>query len=184
MGRLTLSLFGTPEVRWDGRPVRFRTKKTLALFCYLVSEEGTHSRARLAEMLWSGTAESKRRATLRSALASLRHELAEAAGSPSRLSFIADRDTVEIRLGSEAELDLRVLEVAIKHVRGRPPEHGEPRRRQIETLRSGLAYYKGEFLRDFSVPDARDFEYWTETERATWRSRVGDAYARLFRLEM
>lgn len=50
MGRLDLSLLGTPEVRHAGQPLAFPTRKVLALLIYLVVEGGLPSREKLTTL--------------------------------------------------------------------------------------------------------------------------------------
>ena len=76
---LELSFLGTPEVRVTGRPVVFRTRRTLALLAYLALEGGNHSRAKLAGLLWPDADPAVGRANLRNALVYLRYGLGEAA---------------------------------------------------------------------------------------------------------
>src|SRR5215207_4843169 len=76
--RLSLRLLGPPETSIEeGRPLRFGTKKRLALLCYLATEGGRHPRRELAELLWPESEERRARTDLRSALAKLRKTLGE-----------------------------------------------------------------------------------------------------------
>src|SRR5215212_11952156 len=111
---MSISLLGPPEVSFEGRPLRFRIKKALALLCYLAAEGGSHPRRELAQLLWPQSDERHARTALRSALANLRKTLGE---DPAR-------DQEEVRenrlllvegdlLGVEPrgiDLDLRKLE--------------------------------------------------------------------------
>jgi DNA-binding SARP family transcriptional activator len=74
--QLSIKLLGPPEVSIEeGRPLRFGTKKSLALLCYLVAEGGRHPRRELAELLWPQSDIRHARTDLRSALAKLRKTL-------------------------------------------------------------------------------------------------------------
>src|SRR3712207_3231243 len=75
--RLSIRLLGPPEVSVGGRPLRFGTKKSLALLCYLAAEGRRHPRRELAELLWPESDERHARTDLRSALAKLRKTLGE-----------------------------------------------------------------------------------------------------------
>jgi DNA-binding SARP family transcriptional activator len=49
---LSIRLLGPPEVSFGEQPpLRFGTKKRLALLCYLAAEGGRHPRRELAELL-------------------------------------------------------------------------------------------------------------------------------------
>lgn len=67
MGKLKLVLLGLPEVLHNQRPVSFRTRKALGLLAYLAAEGRVHTRARLADLLWPGSAGSSGRVNLKSA---------------------------------------------------------------------------------------------------------------------
>src|SRR3954468_15483296 len=75
---LGIRLLGAPEVSFGEQPpLRFGTKKRLALLCYLAAEGGRHPRRELAELLWPQSEERRARTDLRSALANLRKALRE-----------------------------------------------------------------------------------------------------------
>ena len=66
MGKLTLNLLGPPEVSHDGRRVRFRARKALALLAYLAAE-GSRSRGEISALLWPASDERRDRTALSSA---------------------------------------------------------------------------------------------------------------------
>jgi DNA-binding SARP family transcriptional activator len=84
VGTLTLKLLGPPEVWHNGRPVRFRARKAVALLAYLAAESGRRRRGEIIELLWPGSDEAHGRAALRSALSSLRKALEESAEPSER----------------------------------------------------------------------------------------------------
>src|SRR3954471_7452294 len=100
--RLSIRLLGPPEVSFGEQPpLRFGTKKRLALLCYLAAEGGKHRRRELAELLWPDSEERHARTDLRSALANLRKVLREdttAHGKEARF-FVIEGDL----LGVEAK---------------------------------------------------------------------------------
>jgi DNA-binding SARP family transcriptional activator len=49
---LTATLLSTPTFSWQGEPVNPRSRKALALLCYLTVKRGSVSREQLAELLW------------------------------------------------------------------------------------------------------------------------------------
>ena len=65
---LSISLLGPPEANLRGRPVRFETKKALALLCYLATEGKKYPRGQLAELLWPRSNRRSARADVRSTL--------------------------------------------------------------------------------------------------------------------
>lgn len=85
-----ITLFGPPAVRVGDHatPATFCAAKPLALLAYLAVERGPHSREELATLLWSESAHSAARASLRQALAEVRACLGD--------HIRADRRSVEL----------------------------------------------------------------------------------------
>ncbi len=173
MGRaqLELKLLGPPEARRDGAPLRLRTRKTLALLAYLAADGRSHRRAELAALLWPESDESRARTTLRSALADLRSAL----GSDDGPSLLVERDSLRFGADLGASLDLTVLRTAYERARSSARDlrlDGEEGRELGERLRAGATAYAGEFLQDFHLDDAPDFDLWSGAERERWRTRL------------
>jgi DNA-binding SARP family transcriptional activator/tetratricopeptide (TPR) repeat protein len=192
---LSVGLLGLPEVRFEGRPLRFGRRKALALLCYLAAEGGHHPRGELAELLWPKSEKRRARTDLRSILASLRKTLGE--------DLASDRDSVVARvlafdgelLGlapQEVELDLRVLESAVLLARSETSEtmpRGEivhdsvGSHHPIARLEETLGLYRGEFMEGFSLDDTPEFDLWLEAERERWRGVFGELCERVSRLQ-
>jgi DNA-binding SARP family transcriptional activator len=187
---LSIRLLGPPEASIEGRPLRFGTKKSLALLCYLVAEGGRHSRRVLAELLWPESDERHARTDLRSALAKLRKTLGEdgADAQEEVVSFLLVDGAL---LGIESrriEVDLEVLQAAFSLARTEPSPRGRStegvgRRELIGRLRRDLGIYRGEFMKGFALEDAPEFELWLEAERSRWRRVFGELCERLSRLQ-
>jgi DNA-binding SARP family transcriptional activator/tetratricopeptide (TPR) repeat protein len=192
-----ISLLGHPEASFEGRPLRFRIKKALALLCYLAVEGGSHPRRELAELLWPRSDERHARTALRSALAKLRKTLGEDRAHDEE-EFQEDRFLLVDRdlLGVEARginLDLRTLESAVELARieasgtswgGSRVEDAVKRRDLIAHLEETLGVYRGEFMEGFSLEDAPEFELWLEAERERWRGVFGEFCQRLSSLQV
>ncbi len=137
-----------------GEPIRFRTRKHLALLVFMRVENKAHRRDRLAEMLWP-----------RVSLAEARHSLATAIHIlRPRLGFDGletARDTLLIRPG-RVELDLDRLaagDVLGNEVTGPLPV--------------------GSFLDGFDIPDAPEFAHWKDRQHARLLPSVKDALVTL-----
>jgi DNA-binding SARP family transcriptional activator/tetratricopeptide (TPR) repeat protein len=193
---LSIMLLGPPEVSFEGegRPLRFWTKKSLALLCYLVAEGGRHPRRELAELLWPQSEERHARTDLRSALAKLRKTLGEDSASEGVRFLLIDGDLLGIE-PQQIELDLKALQAAVSLARTQtslPAEGGVGtsaadaavgRRELISRLQGALGLYRGEFMEGFSLEDAPEFELWVEGERTRWRRVFGELCEGLSRLE-
>ena len=186
--RLGLRLLGPPEVNLEGLPVRFGTKKELALLCYLAAEGGRHPRSELAELFWPESEKRHARADLRAVLHKLRKTLKEdGAHDGVGRSFVIERN----RLGLEPRgigLDLEVFEAVVSLARGETSLGGRSaaagtRRELVGRLQGDLGLYRGDFMEGFSLQDAPEFELWLERERARWRRVFGELCEGLSRLE-
>src|SRR3954466_12810921 len=191
--RLSIRLLGPPEVSLKERPpLRFGTKKRLALLCYLATEGGRHPRRELAELLWPHSEERRARADLRGTLSKLRKTLEEGGaqdGEEEARFFLIEGDLLGVEL-KEVELDLEALEAAVSLARtetspgGRSAEDAVVGRRDlIGCLQEALGLYRGEFMQGFSVEDTPEFELWVEAERTRWRALFGELCERLSQLE-
>ena len=187
--RLSIKLLGPPEVGLDGKALRFRLKKALALLSYLAAEGGRWSRRELAELLWPESEEQHARTDLRSTLARLRKSLGKDIAHDDVTSFfVIDGDLLGLD-PREVELDLEELEAAVSMARsetspgGRGVDDTVGHRDHFGRLERALDTYRGEFMEGFSLQDAPEFQLWLEAERARWREVFGELCERLSRLE-
>src|SRR5688572_27725222 len=104
MTRLRLRLFGGFEARdAGGRVIAFPRKRAEALLAFLALGTGqTHSRSKLAALLWADAEREQARHSLRQVLVSLRQCL-DAAHSPA---LIEDGEAIAVHA---EELDVDVL---------------------------------------------------------------------------
>src|SRR5918998_4213723 len=184
---LSISLLGPPEVCLRGRGLRFGTKKALALLCYLAVEGKKYPRRKLAELLWPRSNERHARTDLRSTLSRLRKALGEGDGSSEGdVLFAVEGDLLGLKPGG-IERDLETLEAAVSLARdetlGPPLGISSADRGVYDTvehkdiltrLEGALGIYGGEFMEDFSLKDAPEFDLWLEVERERWRSLFGE----------
>ncbi|MFI6095096.1 ATP-binding protein [Lentzea sp. NPDC051213] len=99
---LAVRLFGGFEVVADGTPVVLpRQRKACELLAWLAVHPGQHSRSRLAARFWPDVLDASARASLRSAIWTLRGAL-----GPARAWLMADRERVALRADG-LTIDLR-----------------------------------------------------------------------------
>jgi DNA-binding SARP family transcriptional activator len=137
---VVLTLLGPPTVCFaDGGPVTPPLgAKALALFTYLVLEEGAHTREELAGLLWGDSLEVEARASLRQALKRLREALGEVVEADRRMVAVVEPVECDI-------LDFR-----------RAVEREPERAVTIEVPR---------FLQGFSIRHAPQFDEWAGATR-------------------
>ena len=109
MGRLSLNVFGSPAVRHAGQPLKFRTRKALALLIYLAIEGGMHSREEITALFWPRSDEPHGRTMLRTTLAYLRQTLDD---DPSPAHLVVERGALGFDRASDFDLDLDTFEAA------------------------------------------------------------------------
>ena len=135
-----LNCLGTPRlVSPSGDPIRFRTRKHLALLVYLAVEPSTHHRReRLAQMFWPRVALSEARHSLATALSVIR-------GHIGHRALDGDRETIRLIPGCIA--------TDIAQLASDQPVSPET----IGCLG---------FLAEFEIDGSPDFAHWVDRERA------------------
>ena len=163
MARLTLTVLGGFQARLDREPaLALPTRKTRALLAYLALPPGrSHSRDKLAGLLWGDVPEPRARGGLRQALSRLRKVVAI---EPPAL--ILDGDTVSL---NPDVLDVDAVE--FEHLASRDTP---------EALEQASALYRGDLLEGLALREAA-FEEWLLGERDRLRERALDVLDRLLR---
>ena len=134
----------------NGDPIRFRTRKHLALLVYLAVENRSHRRDRLAELLWPKVSSTEARHSLATGLSVLRPRLGLDALETSR-------DHVRLVPGSVA-LDLERL-------------------RSGDVLGSEVTepLQVAAFLDGFDIADSAEFTLWKDQQQAALLPVIKDA---------
>ncbi len=171
---LDISLLGAPTVANNGAPLKFATRKALALFAYLVVENGLHTRGKLEALLWPESDAHLAQSALRNTLARLREAL-----QPAGVPLILERDRIGFDHSARYALDLSVITEAIASLSrgtGEAPA-------TLSALGSAAHAARGPFLEGFSLTDAPEFDSWAETQRSIWRHQLDQVYDRLSLLQ-
>src|SRR5260221_13822348 len=112
MGRLKLALLGSPEVRHPEQPLRFPSRKALALLIYLAVEGGVQSREKLSALFWPESDETRSKAALRRTLVYLRETLQEEVAPSPLAHLIIARETLAFNAASAFQMDAHTLHLA------------------------------------------------------------------------
>ena len=161
MARLSLRLLGDFEARLgSGPPLRLRARKTQALLAYLASPPGqTHSRDKLAALLWGERSQQQARSRLRGSLFVLRRALASA--DPPCLVLGSEG----VALNADAvDVDAAAFTRLVQGDRG--------------ALARAVELYRGDLLEGLAFRGAL-FEDWLMAERARLRELAVDALAKI-----
>src|SRR4051794_18755390 len=165
MERLSVALFGPPQVIRAGRPiVGFESNKVWALLAYLIVEsDRPHQRDALAGMLWPDQPDPVARHNLRQALANLRQVIGDAQANPPFLSIT--RATIQFNVASAYDLDVSTLvaylDACARHAHQQPDSCAVCARQRHHAI----ALYRGSFLDQFFVHDSVTFDEWIFLKR-------------------
>ncbi|HSR31510.1 MAG TPA: hypothetical protein VLY63_13175 [Anaerolineae bacterium] len=168
-GSLELKFLGPPEVFYAGRPVRFATRKALALLAYLVLEGGAHPREKLQAIFWPESETRLAQSALRNTLARIKRGLRE-----MDEALRVEADTVAFNSSSAYALDLDLVTRAAAELGAtkiEPPV--------ISMLQKAVEAVRGPFLEAVSLPDAPAFDDWITLQRSAWGQRLNLIYDRL-----
>jgi DNA-binding SARP family transcriptional activator/tetratricopeptide (TPR) repeat protein len=162
---LNLQVLGAFRVQdAAGAEIRIASRKCRALLAYLALRPGeSHSRDRLATLLWEAADEELARTSLRQALAALRKSLP----ADAHKALLADTESVGIDpaiVRSDLHAFRRALNAGTR-----------------TSLQEAMSHYRGDLLDGF---DARStaFDEWLTSERLTLRKELSDALNKLTEL--
>jgi DNA-binding SARP family transcriptional activator/predicted ATPase len=145
---LKIQLFGPTHIWLDGREIKINRRKSRAVLYYLAASQQPIKRQLLIELFWIDLPRKKAQQTLRTTLHGLRKSLGE--------NLIA-ADT-GVKLSPEVQADVRSFEEIMS-------QEDIP----LSQLEQGLDLYKGDFLKDFYLPDSAAFEDWLIIQREMYR---------------
>lgn len=157
-----LRLLGAAELLApDGTTIALAQRKSVALLAYVERQpERRASRDRIAALLWDHADGTQARVNLRKALSAIR--IATDAVQP--LDIHSQTDPIAID-PNQLVSDASAFEAAL------PVEGGT-----LAELHAAAELYRGDFMADFVVRNAPDFEYWMLLER----QRLRECAIRLF----
>lgn len=170
---LMLSWLGIPLITYTDRPLRFRTRKSVALLVYLTTEGGTHSRDKLTTLFWPESNSSKGRGMLRTTLAHLREGLE----SIETAYLNIEHQTISFNFDSNFVLDLHLVKSGLDAIQAQPTP--AERKQLIHQLQKVVISYRSDFVEGFSLADAPDFDDWVTLQREVWHSRMNQIFAAL-----
>lgn len=146
---LKLFYLGTPQIQLSTESLADRlTPKAQALFVYLAVTGQSHSRDRLADLLWSEMNNQQARNNLRYLLPDLRNLLDD--------YLIITSKSISFDRQASYWLDVDLLRTTLA---------ARPNLVETPALQSALDLYQGEFLTGFTVRNAPVFEGWVVQQR-------------------
>lgn len=146
---LSIQLLGPPQILLAGQALDLPRRKSRALLYYLAAHPRPLTRDHVLAFFWPDTERVNAQQTLRTSLHGLRKALGPA---------LILEDTF-LSLAPEVAVDARQVEANLQSAL----------LSNRELLQTTLQFYRGEFLQDFSLPDAPAFDDWAAAERERYR---------------
>jgi DNA-binding SARP family transcriptional activator len=177
LSRISLSLLGTPRLERDGELISLDRHKALALLAYLAITNTPHRRDTLATLFWSDYDQTRARAAVRRALASLNKAIPGA-------WWDTDRETIGLNYKDEPNfwLDINQFHARLAECGA----HGHPITdicpACLDPLTDAITLYRGDFLSGFTLRDSPDFDDWQFHQTEILRRDLSNALDRLARL--
>jgi DNA-binding SARP family transcriptional activator len=111
--KLQVRLLGRFAASWRGRAIPLGSRNSAGLLALLVLRRWPHTRRAIATELWPDTS-SGSSGSLRQALWLLKHGLAAAGAVPNEL-LLVDEETIALRPGIAADIDVARFEALLRH---------------------------------------------------------------------
>jgi len=163
---LSFQLLGAVSLFKNGQPLsQFRSQKEVALLIYLAQTGQSHQREFMADLLWEDRTTPQALSNLRTVLTRLHKQVGDA--------LVVSRKTLALAPASQQQVDSVILLSALAKVG--PIDTPA----KADALQTALDAYRGDFLADFRLPDAPQFEHWMITTREQIRRQVIVAYDKL-----
>jgi DNA-binding SARP family transcriptional activator/predicted ATPase/tetratricopeptide (TPR) repeat protein len=172
MTRLSLCLFGAPEIEHAGLPVKVTQRKPLALLAYLGVTGTPHTREHLATLFWPDAEQDR-------ALAYLRNALWQLNQTPAGAWVEVDREMVALRQGPDLQLDVVQFERLDTFVKG----HGHASHNLctacVAALVEAVDLYRGDFMAGVTLEDSASFDEWQFFQTEALRQTATEALEKL-----
>ena len=182
MSNLELAFLGSPEVKLCDNGLKFRSRKALALLCYLVAEGSTRSREELGALFWPESDESRGRTALRSTLAYIKEPLTRGINGEEEPYLLIDRNVLGFNFASDYRLDLDLLRSAFNLAQR--ADQADKSGQTVPLLEAAVEAYRGDFMQGFYLNDTPEFDYWLDVEREAWRRRMDQVFDQLSQIRM
>jgi len=181
MHRLKISLLGKLELSIDEEPVEVSSNYVRALLLFLAIEKHhPHRREILAEMFWPVKPDGVARNSLKQAISNLRKALGDRDHADPFL--LISRDEIQINQSSPYWIDAVEFSELIESTENHT--HGNLTTCNVceNKLLKAVEYYRGEFLKEFYLPDNQEFNDWVTIKREFFRQQMADALQKLVRI--
>jgi len=167
---IAITLLGTCEVTWQGKPIAFAANTARALLAYLATHaDQPQRREHLAALLYPDQPQAMAFTNLRSTLARMRRALPE-----DGQSIEVTRHTVTFHCEG-VEVDLLTFEALLAECSAHAHAAMASCPDCIQRLQAATALYRGDFLRGLWLSQSQPFEEWMLVRREQLQRRMLDA---------
>lgn len=158
---------GSPRIELEGVPFKSDRRKAIALLAYLAVTDESHTRDKLATLLWPDSDQARAYAYLRRTLWELKKSLGEA-------WLDIDRKQIAIKQSPEVWMDIAAFRRGLSAF---PSDDTSDE--CLQSLEQAVSLYRDDFLAGFTLRDSPNFDEWQffQTERS--RSELVSALERL-----
>jgi DNA-binding SARP family transcriptional activator len=158
MDKLQIFLFGMPRIEFQGKQVKIKRRKGLALAAYLALAEQQQSRETLASLFWPELDHEHARSALRSTVYSLTESIPMSWIHSDTMSVSLKKDLVWVDVNAFADLLLQ------------RSKHDHPRDLVcsicVDLCRQAIELYRKDFLAGFTPSYSEEFDDW---QRSQWQ---------------
>jgi DNA-binding SARP family transcriptional activator len=167
-------LLGNPQLERDGESIAIDRQKALALLAYLTVTAQSHRRDTLGALLWPEFDQTRARAALRRALASLNKVL------PGTW-WETDRETMGLKYKEDPDfwLDVDQFHARLAECGAHGHSIAEVCRVCLDPLVEATTIYRGDFLSGFTLRDSPGFDDWQFDQTERFRRDFAGALERL-----
>lgn len=186
MSRLSLRLFGVPQIEVDDKAIEINRRKAVALLVYLAVTQQRHARDAVATMFWPEADQRRARASLRSALWALnKTAVAQWLLVGSETVALGPRpETGDTAGAAKKTLDVDVIRFRDLLAASQRHDHAVDAACApcLDTLAEAVSLYQDDFLAGFTLPDTPQFDEWCFFQANALREELATALRDLMAL--
>jgi len=172
MSSLKLFLLGQPRFERDGQPLKFDTRKNVALVAYLALTGGQHSRETLTTLLWPELEPRRARAVLRRNLSVLRKALGGE-------WLVVDGDEIGTDPDADFWLDVDHFRHLLSACQSHTHSDTQVCSQCLDALTEAVELYRGDFMEGTGLRDSAAFDEWQFFQAESLREAFSAALEKL-----
>jgi DNA-binding SARP family transcriptional activator/predicted ATPase len=165
----SLFLFGSPCLQADGKTVRLKRRKSVALLAYLAVTGQAHERTVLATLFWPESSRSSANAALRQSLFEIRTQL-------GKNSLLMEGQFVRLPSTASLWVDLVEFRRCLTDRAEQDNDHA------LTRLIRAADLYRADFMADFVLPNAPEFDEWQFFQVTSFKQKAMEVLTAIVQL--